>query len=540
MALCALCMCLAFAPVPAAAKDGHVTILTLSQLQSQLLPFAEKVNRDTVLMGGLSHAAGVVDQVRRSDPDAILVTTGESVFGAVWQYFGGEPEFSALTAAGVQVGMIGKHEMDNGWPHLKNALQYAGYPLLLSNGIVSGDEESLKKTVIIPYGEMKVGFFALISPTLLRTTSQWSEEEIKLLPDLHEVAHRMVDDLKAQGADVIFLISNLTEAENEELADTVSGIHIIFGRGVEAKDPAKPLFVTNSEGWTTALVWGSTRGRFVGQLRLDTKEGRISEDSVSWQPLPVNQKTEASEAVFKIASDFEARLNEHRERIIGVFETPVNMRKTAVRSREMPIGNFVSDAYRTICKADIALVNGGSIRTDRVLPAGEFSEKTMLEIFPYGNEIVVITLKGSALRQAMELSASALKAPGEDYDTSFRTPTGGFLQVSGLRVTYEQTRPATTFDPDGTQVKEWGSRLTGLEVERDGQWKTVEDDAEYTVAMSAYLAGGGDRYFMFRDAPRQETGKSDLRVTVDYINTFPDGHLKLDTDGRIVIKSSKN
>ena len=98
---------------PAPGRDGRVTILSINHLKSQLLPISEKVNKTSVRIGGLSHAAGLVEQERsQDDPNAIFIQTGEAVEGPMWRYFGGVPEFSALSAAGVQVGMIGKREFD--------------------------------------------------------------------------------------------------------------------------------------------------------------------------------------------------------------------------------------------------------------------------------------------------------------------------------------------------------------------------------------------------------------------------------------------
>ena len=108
---------------PAPGRDGRVTILCINHLKSQLLPISEKVNKTSVRIGGLSHAAGLVEQERsQNDPNAIFVQTGEAVEGPMWRYFGGVPEFSSLSAAGIQVGMIGKREFDYGWDHLKQAL----------------------------------------------------------------------------------------------------------------------------------------------------------------------------------------------------------------------------------------------------------------------------------------------------------------------------------------------------------------------------------------------------------------------------------
>ena len=143
---------------PAPGRDGRVTILSINHLKSQLLPISEKVNKTSVRIGGLSHAAGLVEQERsQDDPNAIFVQTGEAVEGPMWRYFGGVPEFSALSAAGVQVGMIGKREFDYGWDHLKQALDHASFPMVLSNVSISDPEVARKfvRNVIVPAGDRR-------------------------------------------------------------------------------------------------------------------------------------------------------------------------------------------------------------------------------------------------------------------------------------------------------------------------------------------------------------------------------------------------
>ena len=526
---------MAFAP-RAWGADGSVTILTLNHMVSQLLPVSEKVNRNTVFMGGLSHAAGVVQEVRRNDPEAILVVGGESVFGTMWRYFKGLPEFTSLSSMDVQAGTIGKHELDYGWEHFREAFQYIRFPMILSNVAVSAPEfvTMFKKNHIVPYGGLKVGFFALVSQASLLSAAHRSVE-MQIDSDLVGAARAMVDDLKAQGADVVVMLSNLTELENNEVAKDVSGIHAIVGRGNASRGEPDAAFVTGPGGWLTAMAWGGTQARFVGELRIETRDGRITEQSVSWRPLTVTATARADQAIIDLASEYEAKLNTQMERVLGLFRVPVDTRKRVIRSREMPMGNFTADALRWRFKTDIGVMNAGGIRGDRIFPSGEFSEKTIFEMFPFGNGIDIVTLTGRALRQMMEISASALAAKDDGYDVSSRVPDGGFLQVSGLRLIYDLSRPPTTFKEGGV-LDQWGSRLQGISVQKDGEWVDVDDNATYTIAVSDYIAGGGDRYFIMKEARREATGFQDIEIVLDYIRTFENGRLDLANDGRITIQ----
>lgn len=521
---------------PAAGRDGRVTILSINHLKSQLLPISDKVNKTSVRMGGLAHAAGLVKQERsQDDPNAIFVQTGEAVEGPMWRYFGGVPEFSSLSAAGIQVGMIGKREFDYGWDHLKQALDHVVFPMVLSNVSISDPEAARKfaRNVVVPAGDLKVGFFAMLSTWLFSVTRK--ADELTVLTDTEGIAREMVADLRAQGADVIVMLSNLSEGENRHLAESVPGIHAIVGRGVSEKEEVQLQLVQGPGDWTTALAWGGSRGKFLGKLVLTTEKGRLLWDRTSWRLLNVTPKIPPNPEVMRIAAEYESKLNGSLERAVGFFESPVDAQKRTLRVREMPLGDFMADGLRWRFKTDVGLVNGGSLRGDRIFPAGEVSEKNLTEILPFGNGIEIVTVTGAQLRQIMELSASALIVEGEHFDPAFRVPDGGFLQISGLKVVYDLREKAASFDSGG-RLLSWGNRLKRILVQKDGEWREVDDRAKYTVAVNSWIAGGGDRYFVFEGARRESTEVRELDVLVDYLRSFPEGRVDMKTDGRIVIE----
>ena len=521
---------------PAAGRDGRVTILSINHLKSQLLPISDKVNKTSVRMGGLAHAAGLVKQERsQDDPNAIFVQTGEAVEGPMWRYFGGVPEFSSLSAAGIQVGMIGKREFDYGWDHLKQALGHVVFPMVLSNVSISDPEAARKfaRNVVVPAGDLKVGFFAMLSTWLFSVTRK--TDELTVLTDTEGIAREMVADLRAQGADVIVMLSNLSEGENRHLAESVPGIHAIVGRGVSEKEEVQLQLVQGPGDWTTALAWGGSRGKFLGKLVLTTEKGRLLWDRTSWRLLNVTPKIPPNPEVMRIAAEYESKLNGSLERAVGFFESPVDAQKRTLRVREMPLGDFMADGLRWRFKTDVGLVNGGSLRGDRIFPAGEVSEKNLTEILPFGNGIEIVTVTGAQLRQIMELSASALIVEGEHFDPAFRVPDGGFLQISGLKVVYDLREKAASFDSGG-RLLSWGNRLKRILVQKDGEWREVDDGAKYTVAVNSWIAGGGDRYFVFEGARRESTEVRELDVLVDYLRSFPEGRVDMKTDGRIVIE----
>ena len=71
----------------------------------------------------------------------------------------------------------------------------------------------------------------------------------------------------------------------------------------------------------------------------------------------------------------------------------------------------------------IALVNGGGIRGS--IMKGKITVRNLLSVLPFGNNLVVVTLKGKEIKEMLELSAFKLDKCGVGN-------FGGFLQVSGM------------------------------------------------------------------------------------------------------------
>jgi 2',3'-cyclic-nucleotide 2'-phosphodiesterase (5'-nucleotidase family) len=152
--------------------------------------------------------------------------------------------------------------------------------------------------------------------------------------------------------------------------------------------------------------------------------------------------------------------------VIGRTSVPLDVRATSVRHHETNFGNFVADVYREALQAQVAIVNGGGLRSDTQMPAGEITKRDVLSILPFENALVKLSVTGAHLRRLLENGVSA--ADRED---------GRFPQVSGLSFEFDMARPPR-------------SRVVSVLVAGE----PLRDEASYTLAVSAYVLKGGDDY----------------------------------------------
>jgi 5'-nucleotidase len=262
-------------------------------------------------------------------------------------------------------------------------------------------------------------------------------------------------------------------------------------------------------GHTPILKVGSD-ARNLGRLDLflDAETGRIA--SIDWDMIPVTADIpEAPDVAKVVASSIAGHAQDQRRAVLGHSVTTLDARQIANRTGETNLGDLIAEAYRLATDAEIGLVNGGTIRSDRLYGPGPITKADVDAMLPFNNSIVALELSGQAIRAGIEHGLSKLGAAKAD---------GRFLQVAGMKFRYA---------PEGPP----GSRLIDIHVGGE----TLDDRKSYVVAMSRYLADGGDGYEMFRGARyivAPEQGLNEATALARCIEELQTVDIK--TDNRIV------
>jgi 5'-nucleotidase len=204
-----------------------------------------------------------------------------------------------------------------------------------------------------------------------------------------------------------------------------------------------------------------------------------------------------------------APIEELRQTPIGETTVFLVGDRAVCRVQECNLGNLITDALREATGAQIAITNGGGIRSN--VPVGEETPEDttlaqpiqvtlgdVLTVFPFGNLTSTFQLEGSDVIAALENGVSQVE-----------NGAGRFPQVSGIR-----------FSWDGSQ--EPGSRIVSVEVlGEDGSYTPLDPDAIYTVASNDFmrLRRGGDEYTVFAEnsIDAYDFGKPLDQVMADYI-----------------------
>ena len=208
---------------------------------------------------------------------------------------------------------------------------------------------------------------------------------------------------------------------------------------------------------------------------------------------------------------------------IVATEVGLDGRRNSVRTRETNLGNLMADSLLWqvgllasefgALPPDVAIQNGGGIRSDLILPAGQFREIDTFAMAPFGNLVTVVEeVSRSQFKEILENAVS--RAVEGDASGG----TGRFAQVSGFRFEWSASGTAQVLNPDGT-VQVPGSRVQRVVLETGavivGGGKVIPG-ADLTVATLDFLARGGDEY-PYRGSPFTVLGVTNQQALTDYV-----------------------
>jgi 2',3'-cyclic-nucleotide 2'-phosphodiesterase (5'-nucleotidase family) len=144
--------------------------------------------------------------------------------------------------------------------------------------------------------------------------------------------------------------------------------------------------------------------------------------------IPEDPETRACIDRWEQAWDAESGLT---RALILVLPVPFDARDGHVRRRTTNAGNLAADALLAdvdgVPAASIGLLNAGSLRIDRELPAGEaITPRTICDMLFFDNQVQLYELSGRRLWEILRKNFELRSAGGVEGH-------GDFLQIAGLK-----------------------------------------------------------------------------------------------------------
>ena len=415
--------------------------------------------------GGLVHAASVVERLRREGP-ALVLHAGDFLSPSLLSNrlrHRGAQMVEALNALRPGLVTLGNHEFDFGCAVLADRLRESRFAYVSANvrlppglGLSPGRVGPWR---VVEVAGLRVGVFGLTVP--LEPVGGCAAGPIRFEETL-PAARRAVRALERQGVDLVVALTHQSMADDVALARALPRIDVVVGghdhEGMQ-RLVGRTLIVKAPASATEVAVVGVEAARDAAGALVVAR---------SYETVPVDPATVPPQPRLReVARRYEAELRPYAE-VVGATSVALDVREDVVRGRESNFANLVADAAREAVGAEVALVNGGAFRADRVLPPGPVTLGDLWAALPFENEVVAVPVTGAELRRALENGVS--RAGQQD---------GRFPQVSGLRLLFDPALPP-------------GGRVLRVEV---GE-RPLEDDRTYVLATTAYLTepGGIDGY----------------------------------------------
>ena len=110
----------------------------------------------------------------------------------------------------------------------------------------------------------------------------------------------------------------------------------------------------------------------------------------------------------------------------GAELTGSTLSSVGTRLRQTTVGALLCSAIRDVLEADVALINGGSIKGGKEYPGGGISYLDLKRELPFPTKLVVVGLPGSVLQAAVRESRVGVATDAREVGTAERR---AFLQV---------------------------------------------------------------------------------------------------------------
>ena len=448
---------------PASAEAPETVRVTLLQVNDvyQISP-VDKGRR-----GGLARVHTLRKQIQAESPHTLYLLGGDTLAPSVASnIFKGRQMISVWNATGLDLAVLGNHEFDFGDAVLRERMKESRFTWLGTNVIdrkTGKPFNDMPPFVVREFGGVRVGFFGLLTPDTKQTSSASADVEFR---EPCAVAKDAISQLNKAGARVVVALTHMSITEDKALARCAPGLAAIIGGHehtvITSLSARTPIFKMGSDAVNLGRI----------DLLVSKRTGEL--ESIDWEIIPVTDETKDDPEAAAVVAEFEKKLSAELDLPVGETTVALDARQETNRTRETNLGSFVADAYRRQTGAQVALVNGGSIRSNTTYGPGPITKRDVLSILPFENSIVKVEVTGATLRAALEHGVARAREEPE---------AGRFPQVSGLRFSYDARRPA-------------GSRVTTVEV--GGQ--PLDDKKTYALALSNFVRLGGDGYTMFKGA----------------------------------------
>jgi len=409
------------------------TALSAQEKAVKILYFNDAHEPDMVsteggLLGGVPRMKSVVDSIRQSSPDALLLFGGDLGGGTLaGKLYRGGIMVDFLSEIGVDYANYGQHDFDYGLDNTQALTRRSKFTWISSNTLTTEGSpiDGSVPFVIHKIGSTSIGIIGLVDK--VDTSSPRSGITQR---DIMDCAKSAIGHLS--GVDYIIAITQMNSKLNEQLLRECPQVDLVLGEETSQ-------YITNVHFvGDKVIVDGCGNMGHLIEISLPSEQGS---QTISVHPISTAVKPDErlERRVRAINEEIASRLG------VRLGTLPLDH----IRTRHQ-IGEMVAGIFREHYGTDMALVQSGGIRAD--LTDGDITLRDIYSILPYENRIIPVRLPGRSIRRLIEKAVSG----------------GADAALAGVEVT--------------SSDEELIIYVNGVR---------LDDSRDYTIALSEYVTSGG-------------------------------------------------
>ncbi len=402
--------------------------------------------------------------------------------------FDAKPDFIGMKKLKYDAMAVGNHEFDNSFQVIQEQQKWAGFPFLSANIYHKNTgKRAFTPFIIKNVKGIKVAIFGL---TVVDTPDKASHTDAKKMFEFRNIiseAKIVLTEIASEKPDLVIAVTHVGHRGSGsingdvELAKNVDGIDVIVGGHSQE-------VINAEEHNNTIIVQAEDWGKYLGKLDIELQNDKVKKLSYVLIPVNLKKKDEAGEYQYigeEIAQDqefvqffkpFESQAEKLASVTVGSLDKTLDGSRTQVRTKQMPIAQFVGAAMRSkVNTIEVGVLNGGSLRES--LPAGKINRKKLHSLHPYGNTIVSVKLTAKEFYDYMQQLVPIIYQSQEQ-------PVGGYPQLIGFKMTIGKDK----------KIESISDRSGKWKITRTLDGKVASNKKNFVLGTMNFLARGGDHY----------------------------------------------
>ena len=504
---------------------------------------------------GDAKLATVIEQERaKSNQTTLVVDAGDAFQGLpISNSTKGEARAEILNKMQYDAMAVGNHEFDFGLDEAKKYKEILKFPLLSSNTYVNGARLFEASTIVDKDKTVEGDEFVVIGVTTPETATKTHPKNIKgvtftdPISEVNKVIEEVQAKARAEGKDYkhYVVLAHLgvdtttpVEWRGSTLAEALSKNPRLKGKRVTVIDGHSHTVASTTYGDNVTYNQTGSYLHNVGKVIYKSRQLLGNPTQI---PAADAKKLPANPTVEKLVKDIKQKYDA-KNAVEVVSNSPVELNgdRENVRVRETNLGNVVADSLYQYGQTgfshptDIAVTNGGGLR-ETIAKGKPITKGNVIAVLPFGNTISQIQVTGQQVLDMFEKSLGSIlqvdkdgKKVLDENGQPLLEPSGGFLQVSGVKVYYDTNLPS-------------GKRVLAIQVKNrtTGRYDLLDLAKTYYLATNDFLAAGGDGYTMLGGA--REEGPSMDAAFEEYLKTADlTQYEKINPNSRTISVDSKN